>query len=132
MRSKKVNAHCLSDFPLTSQKMRASCEPRRASVRRPKSPFFPWSFVKILLMALEVRLPTSFGRSLEMIGRRTVAGQGADRPEPRAGVGGGFAWWVGWEARGWVDPMGGGGCWGRMPIRRASGLCCGRSRTAPL
>lgn len=44
-----------------------------------------------------------------MIGRRTVAGQGADRPEPRAGVGGGFAWWVGWEARGWVDPMGGGG-----------------------
>ncbi|KAF6074136.1 hypothetical protein HJG60_002421 [Phyllostomus discolor] len=42
--------------------MTASCELRRAPVRRPKSSFFPWSFVKILLMALVVRLPTSFGR----------------------------------------------------------------------
>ncbi|XP_053771767.1 membrane cofactor protein isoform X2 [Desmodus rotundus] len=41
--------------------MTASCKLRRALPCRPKNPFFPWSFAKILLMALVVRLPTSFG-----------------------------------------------------------------------
>lgn len=80
-------------FPQISHKMRVSCAPRRAPPRRPEKPFYSWSFVGILLMALVLLLPTSSGRGLE--GLRSGGNWSGSWMRPAGAEGGGCcAWWV--------------------------------------
>lgn len=82
---KEANTPCPWGFSADVGDMRASFEPFGESSRRLESPF-SWGFLGILLLALELLLPTCSGREGKgcPLWRETRAGRGAGLQERRA------------------------------------------------
>ena len=86
--------------PLVSPKMRASCAPRKAPLRRPERLASSGRFAWVLLLAPLLLLPTSSGSVCALAGEGDWSGPGERGGRPAGSCW--EPWWLGPQVRGRV------------------------------